>query len=62
MTLQEELGVPANTFALALLFAFLSGAIILNVLKEELPEDRESSAWAFSLGANGYLALLLTIA
>ncbi|GGM26221.1 hypothetical protein GCM10011351_09820 [Paraliobacillus quinghaiensis] len=48
--------------ALALLFAFLSGAIILNVLKEELPEDRESSTWAFSLGAIGYVVLLLTIA
>lgn len=46
---------------LALFFAFLSGAIILNVLKEELPEDRESSTWAFSLGAIGYIALLLLV-
>lgn len=48
--------------ALALLFAFLSGAIILNVLKEELPEDRESSTLAFSIGAIGYVALLLIVA
>ncbi|WP_227938114.1 hypothetical protein [Alkalihalobacillus deserti] len=47
--------------SLALLFAFLSGGIILNVLKEELPEDRESNIWAFSLGAFGYVALLLII-
>lgn len=51
--------IPEST--LALLFAFLSGAIILNVLKEELPEDRESSTWAFSLGAVGYVALLLVV-
>lgn len=47
--------------ALALLFAFLSGGIVLNVLKEELPEDRESSSWAFSIGAIGYVALLLSV-
>jgi hypothetical protein len=44
---------------LALFFAFISGGIILNVLKEELPEERESSSWAFSIGAFGYVALLL---
>ncbi|MFC0471333.1 hypothetical protein ACFFHM_12750 [Halalkalibacter kiskunsagensis] len=47
--------------ALALLFAFLSGGIILNVLKEELPEDRESNSWAFSFGAIGYVVLLLIV-
>jgi zinc transporter ZupT len=47
--------------ALALLFAFLSGGIILNVLKEELPEDRESSFWAFSIGSIGYVVLLLFV-
>lgn len=41
------------------LLAFLSGGVILNVLKEELPEERESSFWAFSLGALGYAGLLL---
>ncbi|WP_100404326.1 hypothetical protein [Bacillus solitudinis] len=51
--------IPEST--LALLFAFLSGGIILNVLKEELPEDRESNIWAFALGAFGYVALLLII-
>ncbi|MHB0858842.1 MAG: hypothetical protein ACYC5M_14905 [Anaerolineae bacterium] len=41
------------------LFAFLSGGIILNILKEELPDERASSFGAFSLGALIYAALLL---
>lgn len=45
--------------AIAVLFAFLAGGIILNVLKEELPEERQSSFWAFSLGAGAYTVLLL---
>lgn len=40
---------------------FLAGGIILNVIKEELPSDRESRFWAFSLGAGGYAALLLFV-
>lgn len=43
------------------LFALLAGAVVLNVLKEELPEDRESRFSAFALGAAGYAALLLLI-
>ncbi len=43
----------------AVLFAFLSGGIILNVLKEELPQARESRFWTFSAGALGYSGLLL---
>lgn len=41
------------------LFAFLAGGVILNVLKEELPEDRESKFWAFAVGTAAYAALLL---
>ena len=44
------------------LFAFLAGGIILNVLKEELPEDRESRFSAFAAGIAGYAALLLAAA
>lgn len=44
---------------LSAIFAFLAGSIVLNVLKEELPEDRESRFWAFALGAAAYSALLL---
>lgn len=39
--------------------AFLAGGVILNVLKEELPEERASRFWAFALGAVLYAALLL---
>lgn len=47
--------------AIALLFAFLAGGIILNVLKEELPEEHQSRFWAFAVGAGVYSAFLLNI-
>lgn len=31
--------------------AFVAGGIVLNMLKEELPEDRHSRFWPFALGA-----------
>jgi len=40
---------------------FLAGGIVLNVIKEELPSDRESRFSAFALGAAGYAALLLFV-
>lgn len=45
--------------AVSALFALLAGGVVLNVLKEELPEDRESRFWAFAAGAAVYAALLL---
>lgn len=54
-------GTEIQQAAVSVLFAFLAGGIILNVLKEELPEERESRFWAFALGAAGYTALLLAI-
>jgi hypothetical protein len=42
----------------AVLVAFLAGGAILNVLKEELPSERESSFVAFALGAALYAVLL----
>jgi hypothetical protein len=45
--------------AIAVLFGFLAGGVIMNVLKEELPEERESRFWAFALGAAAYAAVLL---
>ena len=45
--------------ALAVLFAFLAGGVILNVLKEELPNERKSRFLPFALGAAGYTFLLL---
>jgi hypothetical protein len=41
------------------LLALLGGGVILNVLKEELPEERASRFWPFALGAAAYAALLL---
>ncbi len=41
------------------LFAFIAGGVILNVLKEELPEERKSRFLPFALGLAGYAALLL---
>ena len=45
--------------AIAVLFGFLAGGVIMNVLKEELPEERESRFWAFALGAAFYAVILL---
>lgn len=53
--------VEVPEVALAVLVAFLSGGIILNVLKEELPEERESRYWAFAVGAALYAAILLAL-
>lgn len=50
-----EVGEPL----LAVLLAFLGGGVILNVLKEELPEERRSRFWPFVLGTTGYTLLLL---
>jgi len=58
------LGLATNVSPLLLsaLFAFLAGGIILNVLKEELPEDRQSRFSAFALGAILFAAVLLLTA
>ena len=39
--------------------AFLSGVILLNTFKEELPTERESRFGAFCLGATVYAAIML---
>ncbi|MGK9063818.1 hypothetical protein [Stutzerimonas chloritidismutans] len=50
-----------SALAVSALAAFLGGSIILNVLKEELPEERNSRLGAFLLGSMGYAALLLAV-
>jgi hypothetical protein len=50
-----------HEIVLALLFAFLAGGVVLNVLKEELPDERESRFWPFLAGAGAYAALLLAL-
>lgn len=47
--------------ALVAVLAFLAGGVVLNVLKEELPERRRSRFSAFALGAAGYAALLQVV-
>lgn len=54
-------GTQIPQAAIAILFAFLAGGIVLNVLKEELPDERESRFGAFALGATGYTVLLLAL-
>lgn len=51
--------VRLSPVTIATIFAFLAGSIILNVLKEELPEERESRFWALGTGATVFGALLL---
>lgn len=46
---------------IAMLFAFIAGGVVLNVLKEELPEERESRLWPFVGAAAAYGLLLLAI-
>lgn len=46
---------------IAVLTAFLGGGVILNVLKEEVPSERQSRFWAFAAGMAGYAALLLAL-
>ncbi|WP_070121305.1 hypothetical protein [Bacillus marinisedimentorum] len=45
---------------LSVLLSFLSGAIILNVMKEELPGERQASYSTFAAGAVVYMILLVT--
>ena len=45
--------------ALAVLFAFLAGGVVVNVPREQLPEERESRFRAFVVGADLYAAVLL---
>lgn len=47
--------------AIAVLTAFLAGGVILNVLKEEVPSERQSRFWAFALGMAVYAAMLLAL-
>ncbi|WP_267354083.1 MULTISPECIES: hypothetical protein [unclassified Methylobacterium] len=47
--------------AIAALTAFLGGGVILNVLKEEVPSERQSRFWAFAAGGAGYSVLLLAL-
>jgi len=44
---------------ISIIFGFLSGGVIMNVIKEELPEDRESRFGPFALGCALYAVIVL---
>ena len=55
------LALEVSEAVVHVLFALLAGATILNVLKEELPEERQSRFLPFLGGAVGYAALMLAL-
>ncbi|WP_018924574.1 hypothetical protein [Salsuginibacillus kocurii] len=48
-------------FALSIVFAFISGAMILNVVKFELPSEAQAHFPIFSLAAIGYAVIVMTL-
>lgn len=52
---------PVGELHVSVLFAFLAGSVVLNVIKEELPANRQSRFWSFTAGVVGYSALLLAV-
>lgn len=54
--------VPLPDMVVSGLFAFIAGGVVLNVLKEELPEERKSNFWAFFTGVVFYAVVLLVLA
>jgi hypothetical protein len=57
------LGVAARLpdLGIAVLFALLAGGVVLNVLKEELPAERDGRFLPFLLGAVGYAVVMLAV-
>ena len=51
--------VRAPEVAVTSMLAFIAGGIVLNVFKEELPDERESRPVPFLIGAGGFAVLLL---
>ena len=51
--------VTVSATAVGFLFAFLAGGVLLNVLKEELPEERKSRFGAFVTGVVAFAVLLV---
>lgn len=52
---------PTRTMTVSLLVAFLSGSVLLNVFKSELPSARQSSFGWFTAGLGLYAALLAAV-
>lgn len=49
-----------NEAAIAIIWSFLAGSIILNVLKHELPDEKDSCFWSFLSGSILFATLLLS--
>lgn len=58
--LASLVGVPGEA-TVPLLLGFLAGGIVLNVLKEELPEQRRGRFGTFAAAAAAYAVLLLAV-
>jgi hypothetical protein len=48
-----------NELAIAIVWSFSAGSIILNVLMRELPKEKETCFWSFVAGCTVYAALLI---
>jgi hypothetical protein len=55
------LATPDADVVVAVLFAFVGGGVILNVIKEEVPEERRSRFPAFAAGVVAYGVLLVAL-
>lgn len=50
-----------SKLVLDIMFAFIAGGMILNIIKEELPDERQSKFFGFATGCAVYSLLLLVI-
>lgn len=53
--------VAVSEIVIEAIRSFIAGAIILNVLKEELPEERENCFWSFVTGAIVYGVIVFMV-
>lgn len=55
------LATAVDPGAYTILLGLLTGGIVFNAIKDELPRTRDSRFWAFALGATVYGAVLVTL-
>lgn len=53
--------LPIPELYVGLIFSFIAGGVIMNVLKEELPKERESNLMAFCAGVLFYSVILILV-
>ncbi len=53
--------IELNEATLSIIWSFLAGSILLNILKKELPEAQQTCFWSFVSGATLYSVLILLI-